>query len=81
MSNAMPVAAEHIEKYIKLGRNIAHYRKQRGYTQVELAQIIGISRSHLSAIEAPNVLRPFSIELLFSCADALRVTPAKLMAL
>ena len=37
MSNAMPVAAEDIEKYIKLGRNIAHYRKQRGYTQVELA--------------------------------------------
>ncbi len=81
MSNAMPIASENVQKYIKIGRNIAYYRKQRGYTQTELAKIIGISRSHLSAIEAPNVLRPFSIELLLNFADALRVPPSKLLAL
>ncbi|MDD4509612.1 MAG: helix-turn-helix transcriptional regulator [Oscillospiraceae bacterium] len=80
MSNAMPIAPENVQKYIKIGRNIAYYRKQRGYTQAELAKMIGISRSHLSAIEAPNVLRPFSIELLLNFADALRVPPAKLLA-
>lgn len=80
MSNAMPIASENVQKYIKIGRNIAYYRKQRGYTQAELAKIIGISRSHLSAIEAPNVLRPFSIELLLNFAEALRVPPSKLLA-
>ena len=81
MSNAMPIASENVQKYIKIGRNIAYYRKQRGYTQTELAKIIGISRSHLSAIDAPNVLRPISIEVLLNFADALRVPPSKLLAL
>jgi transcriptional regulator with XRE-family HTH domain len=79
MSNAMPIAPEHVQRYLKIGRNIASYRKQRGYTQAELANRIGISRSHLSAIEAPNVLRPFSIELLLSFADVLCVPPGKLL--
>ncbi|MGI6497800.1 MAG: helix-turn-helix domain-containing protein [Oscillospiraceae bacterium] len=79
MSNAMPIAPEHVQRYLKIGRNIASYRKQRGYTQAELAKRIGISRSHLSAIEAPNVLRPFSIELLLSFADVLCVPPGKLL--
>lgn len=37
-----------------------------------------MSRSHLSAIEAPNIVRPFSLELLFNIADALKVEPGVL---
>lgn len=38
-----------------------------------------MSRSHLSAIEAPNIVRPFSLEVLFNIADALKVNPADLL--
>lgn len=38
-----------------------------------------ISRSHLSAIEAPNMVRAFSMEAFFNIADALDVTPEELI--
>lgn len=81
MSNAMPIASGNVKKYIQIGRNIAFYRKQRGMTQSELAAASGISRSHLSAIEAPNILRPFSIELLLNLAEVLQISPDKLLVL
>ena len=42
-----------------LGQRIARIRKERGYTQVELAQRIGIIQSIVSAIE-PDSLAVFS---------------------
>ena len=54
-------------------------RKKKGFTQEELAEKIGISRSHLSAIEAPNIVKAFSIELLFDIARVLDVEPYKLL--
>ena len=39
------------EDYRKLGLNIAFYRKDRGFTQLELAEKVDIDRSHMSAIE------------------------------
>lgn len=62
-----------MHKYISLGLNIAFYRKRAGLTQEQLAERAGISRSHLSAIEAPNTIRPFSLEILFQIAHALNV--------
>lgn len=79
MSGAREVTFENREKFRELGFNIAYYRKRTGYTQEALAERVGISRSHLSAIEAPNLLRPFSLELLFEIADALEVPPNKLL--
>ena len=38
-----------------------------------------MSRSHLSGIEAPNIFRPFSVEVLFNIADALKVEPGDLL--
>ena len=38
-----------------------------------------MSRSHLSAIEAPNIVRPFSLEILYNIADALEIEPADLI--
>ena len=44
-----------------------------------LPQKAGISRPHMGAIEAPNLCRPISLELLFNLADALGVEPYKLL--
>ena len=79
MSSSREVSFENREKYLELGLNIAFYRKRCGLTQEALAERVGISRSHLSAIEAPNSLRPFSLELLFELADALHISPSKLL--
>ena len=65
--------------YIELGYNIAYYRKHAGLTQEALAEKVGISRQHLGAIEAPNLVRPISLELLFNLAQALQVAPYKLL--
>lgn len=73
MSKSKPISYDNIDKYTELGLNISFYRKKKGYTQEELAEKIGISRSHLSSIEAPNIVKAFSIELLFDIAKALDI--------
>lgn len=70
---------ENKDYYIELGLNIAFYRKRAGMTQDMLAEKADLSRSHLSAIEAPNIIRPFSMEILFNIARALDVEPYKLL--
>jgi len=61
------------ETYRQLALNIAYYRKKKGLTQLQLAEKAGISRTHLSNIEAPNVPTPFSTTTLFRLAEALGV--------
>lgn len=58
---------------------ISYYRKRRGFSQERLAEILGISRQHLAAIEAPNMDRGLSLELLFRIADALEIDPHLLL--
>lgn len=70
---------DNTDKFIELGYNIAYYRKHAGLTQEQLAEKLGISRQHLGAIEAPNILRPISLELLFNIATVLKVAPSKLL--
>ena len=48
-------------------------------SQDQLAEKANISRSHLSAIEAPNMVRAFSMEAFYNIADALEVDPAELI--
>ena len=59
------------DRFIELGLTIAAVRKMKGLSQEQLAEKAGISRSHLSSIEAPNIVRPFSVEVLYNIADAL----------
>ena len=73
------ISFENKDYYIELGLNIAFYRKRAGMTQEMLAEKAGLSRSHLSAIEAPNIIRPFSLEILFNIARVLGVEPYKLL--
>ena len=67
------------DKFIELGYNIAYYRKHAGLTQEQLAERVGISRQHLGAIEAPNLVRPISLELLFNIADVLDIPAYRLL--
>ncbi|MGN0490036.1 helix-turn-helix domain-containing protein [Ruminococcus sp.] len=79
MSKSKPISFDNVDKFVELGLNISYYRKKKGITQEKLAEMIGISRSHLSAIEAPNIIKAFSIELLFDIANALEIEPYKLL--
>jgi transcriptional regulator with XRE-family HTH domain len=72
---------EHKNHYLRLGLNIAYYRKQLGLTQDELAEAADISRTHMSNIEAPGVKKAVSLNVLFRIADALEVDPGKLLEL
>lgn len=56
-----------------LGLTIAYYRKLRGMTQLDLAEAVQISRTHMSNIEAPNGKNSISLGKLFDIADALEV--------
>ena len=69
----------HENRYVQLGLNIAYFRKLKGLTQIQLAEVIGISRTHMSNIEAPGVEKSVSLDVLFNIADALGVEPGKLL--
>ena len=61
------------EKYNRIGLNIAYQRKLKKLTQAQLAELVDISRTHISNIEAPNMVTPISLELAFNIADALEI--------
>ena len=66
---------KHSEKYIRIGLNISLQRKLKKMTQIELAERIGISRTHMSNIEAPNMVTPVSLEVIFDICDVLNISP------
>ena len=70
---------DNTQKFIELGYNIAYYRKHAGLTQEQLDERVGINRQHMGAIEAPNICRPISLDLLFNIAAVLNIDPARLL--
>ena len=66
----------HFEEYKKLGLNIAYYRKERGLSQIQLAEAVDISRTHMSRIENNDCA--VSLDVIFSIAKALNVPVVKL---
>ena len=68
----------HEDTYRKLKFNITYTRKMQGLSQLQLAEQIGISRTHMSNIEAPNGDVGLSLDVLLDIADALGVSIAKL---
>lgn len=64
---------KHDNKYKEIGCKIAKYRKEANLTQEQLANTIGISYSYLVQIEAPNVVKKMSLEVLFDIADTLNI--------
>lgn len=66
------------EQLKRIGLNISLQRKLKGITQVQLAEMVNISRTHMSNIEAPKVKTALSIDLLLDIANALEIEPAVL---
>lgn len=64
---------KHSERYKNIGIKISKYRNKRGLTQEDLANAVGVSYSYITQIEAPNVVKKMSLEVLFDIADTLKV--------
>lgn len=71
-------ATKRDEQLKRIGLNISLQRKLKGITQAQLAEMVNISRTHMSNIEAPKVKTALSIELLLDIANALEIEPALL---
>ena len=67
---------EYKEQYEKFGLNIVYYRKKKKLTQLQLAEQIGVDRSHISALELGNV--GVSFDVIFKICEVLEVKPKDL---
>ena len=63
--------------YEKFGLNVVFYRKRKRLTQLQLAELVDVDRSHISAIELGNV--GVSFDVLFKLCEVLEVTPKEMM--
>ena len=64
------------DKYRHLGLNIAYYRKEKGLSQSKLAELVNISRTHMSRIETADCA--VSLDVVFDICDALDLKPSTL---
>lgn len=64
---------KYAQQYKEIGLKIAYYRKLKGYSQMKFAEMIDVSRTHLSNIEAPNVPTSISLDLLFKISEVLDI--------
>ena len=67
---------KHISKYKRLGLNIAYYRKINNLSQEKLAEMINISRTHMSRIETADCA--VSLDVIFDICETLKIPPEKL---
>lgn len=70
---------ERTQQLRMVGLNIAYHRKMKGLSQMQLAEKINISRTHMSNIEAPNMPTSISLETLFDIADVLDIPASTLL--
>ena len=63
------------ERMENLSYAIGYYRKKKGYSQEQMAELLGISRQHLASVEAPGMNRGVSLELIFNIATVLEIEP------
>ena len=66
----------HYQEYKKLGLKIAYYRKSCGLSQLQLAEKINISRTHMSRIENNDC--SVSLDVIFRIAKALHIPVSQL---
>lgn len=61
------------QDYKSLGLNIAFYRKKNGLSQSKLAELVNISRTHMSRIETADCA--VSLDVVFKLCEVLGVKP------
>ena len=62
--------------YEKFGLNVVYHQKRKRLTQLQLAELVDIDRSHISAIELGNV--GVSLDVIFRLCEVLEITPKEL---
>lgn len=72
----MEVRKEYKGLYEKFGLNVVFYRKRKKLTQLQLAELVDIDRSHISAIELGNV--GVSFDVIFKMCEVLEISPKDL---
>lgn len=72
----MSMKEEYREEYRKFGLNVVYYRKKLRVTQLQLAELLDIQRSHISAIELGNV--GVSFDLIFKMCEVFNIKPKDL---
>ncbi|MBE6931797.1 MAG: helix-turn-helix transcriptional regulator [Ruminococcaceae bacterium] len=65
--------------YKMVGLKVAYYRKVKGLTQEQLAEIMGVGTSFIGQIEAVNIDKSISLETLFRISKALEIPPHKFL--
>lgn len=64
-------------KYYDLGKRIQTARKEKGLTQEELAEKVGVGNSHISHVETGKAVPSFA--LVVNIMNALGLTPDELI--
>ena len=67
---------EYKKFYEQFGLNVVYDRKKKRLTQMKLAELADIDRSHISAIELGNV--GVSFDVIFKLCEVLEITPKQL---
>ena len=67
---------KHPQALIQIGLNILYYRKSRGLTQEQLAELLGYSKNHIQQVETACAVP--SVALLLDLAEVLDIPPGKL---
>ena len=76
LTEVMKVRKEYKGLYEKFGLNVVFYRKRKKLTQLQLAELVDIDRSHISAIELGNV--GVSFDVIFKLCEVLEIKPKEL---
>ena len=64
--------------YDIIRKNIKKYRKEKGITQAQLAEMANISHDFIRQIESLKVAKNFSVETIYNIAKALNIDVGKL---
>ena len=62
---------------VRLGNRVRSLRRERDWTQVEMAEMLGVDRSYLSEIETGK--KDPSLRVLKTIADGFHVTLSQLL--
>lgn len=73
------VKLKYCERYRRIGLKVQYYRKLKGLTQEQLAERIDKSIAFLGSIEAPNIDKAMSLDMLFDIAEVLDIPPYKFL--
>lgn len=65
--------------YNTIRRNIRKYRKEKGLTSAQLAEMVGLSHDFIRQIESEKVRCNFSVETFYKISVALGVELDKLI--